>query len=215
MNLRYFTRESLRVNLAVLVWLIMLIGGVLYFNKYETTPGLTRSSSDRWPAGEAVAFSPGKVNLVVFAHPRCPCTRASLEELKSLLKDCPTSVSTRILFWVPPNASSPWTTSDLWTQARAIDNVQLIADEGGKQAHCFGATTSGHLMIFAPDGTRIYSGGLTNGRGRRGNESGLTAIRSHIIQEQPLPVETAVYGCPLFNSPSSPENGSELCQKPL
>jgi hypothetical protein len=215
MNIRYVTREAMRVNLAVLGWLIMLAGGLLYFNKYETTPGVTRPSSNRWPSGGAVTFSPGKVNLVVFAHPRCPCTRASLAELKSLLKDCPAPVSAHILFWVPPNASSPWTTSDLWKQAEAIANVQLVADEGGQQAQCFGATTSGHLMIFASDGTRIYSGGLTNGRGRRGNDSGLAAIRSLIIQQRPLPTETAVYGCPLFNSPSSSENGTELCQKPL
>jgi hypothetical protein len=215
MNIRYVTRESVRVNLAVLGWLLMLAGGLLYFNKYETTPGSTRPSSDRWPTNGSVAFSPGKVNLVVFAHPRCPCTRASLAELKSLLKDCPATVSTHILFWVPPNASSAWTTSALWKQAGAIADVHLVADKGGQQADCFGATTSGHLMIFAPDGTRIYSGGLTNGRGRLGNDSGLAAIRTLIIQQQPLPAETAVYGCPLFNSPSSSENGTALCQKPL
>ncbi|MDB5347281.1 MAG: hypothetical protein JWP89_5658 [Schlesneria sp.] len=214
MNIRYVTRESVSLTLVVLGWFAAVAGGLLYFNNYETTPGSTRPSPDRWPTAGAVPFSQGKVNLVVFAHPRCPCTRASLAELKSLLKDCPAPVSTHILFWVPPNASSPWTTSDLWEQARAIADVQLVADEGGQQAHCFGATTSGHLMIFAPDGTRLYSGGLTNGRGRVGNDSGLAAIRTLIIQQQPLPAETAVFGCPLFNSPSS-ENGTELCQKPL
>ena len=193
----------------------MLVSGLLYFNNYETTPGSASRSPDEWPSASAVRFSTGEVNLVAFAHPRCPCTRASLDELKALLNDCPAQTSTRILFWVPPNASSAWTTSDLWKQAGAIANARLVADEGGELARCFGATTSGHLMVFAPDGTRIYSGGLTNGRGKSGNYSGLTLIRSLIIQQRTLPSETPVFGCPLFNPRSSSDNGSELCQKPL
>ncbi|HEY4260324.1 MAG TPA: hypothetical protein VGM98_09190 [Schlesneria sp.] len=215
MNIRYVTRESVSLAFVVVGWFAAVAGGLHYFNNYETTPGSTSTSSDRWPTSGAVTFAPGQVNLVVFAHPRCPCTRASLNELKSLLRDCPAPVSAKILFWVPPQASSDWTSSDLWEQARAIANVQLVADEGGRHAHGFGATTSGHLMIFAPDGTRLYSGGLTTGRGRLGNHSGLAAIRTLIVQQQPLPAETAVYGCPLFNSPTLSENGTELCQKPL
>lgn len=215
MNAPQPTSGSALITVVIFGWLATLVSGLLYFNTYETTPGPAGSSSSKWPRSTAVRFSPGEINLLVFAHPRCPCTRASLDELKALLQDCPTRMPTHILFWVPPNASSAWTTSELWKQAGAIANAQVVADEGGEQARCFGATTSGHLMVFAPDGTRIYSGGLTNARGKSGNDSGLTLIRSLIIQQRTLPSETPVFGCPLFNLRSSADNGSELCQKPL
>ena len=52
---------------------------------YDNTPGAAADAPAAWPAESALARDPAAPTLVMLAHPRCDCTRASLGELAELL----------------------------------------------------------------------------------------------------------------------------------
>src|SRR4051812_18830224 len=67
------------------LWLAVLIGGAGGLWSYANRPGIQADAPLRWPGASAIRPEPGRPTLLVFAHPRCPCTRASIEELSRLL----------------------------------------------------------------------------------------------------------------------------------
>jgi hypothetical protein len=200
------------VTVALLAWGSMIAGGTLIFRNYESIPGPAALTSEEWPSNSVIPFSPGRINIVVLAHPRCPCTRASLNELQALLGRCQFRTATHVLFWMPCKAGDEWRRTDLWQLADRIPGVQTHADEEGTEAMRFGAMTSGHIMIFRGNGTRIFSGGLTTERGRSGDGTVATAICQLINQENLSRPERPVFGCPLFDAPSC-DVGIESCLK--
>ncbi len=52
---------------------------------YASRPGERGASVRRWPAGSVLIPDPDRANLVLLAHPRCPCTRATIDGLENLL----------------------------------------------------------------------------------------------------------------------------------
>ncbi|HTN03085.1 MAG TPA: hypothetical protein VL132_14455, partial [Planctomycetaceae bacterium] len=57
-----------------------------YLLERETsTPAVPREFAVRWPADSQLPRVPGRPMVVVFLHPRCPCSRATLEELSRLM----------------------------------------------------------------------------------------------------------------------------------
>jgi hypothetical protein len=199
------------ITVALLAWIFILAGGTLIVRNYESTPGPATSPSVQWPSNSSIPCLPGRITIVVFAHPRCPCTRASLNELRALLDECEIPVATHVLFWMPRNASDDWRKTELWQLADRIQDVQTHADEEGTEARHFGALTSGHIMIFRGNGTRIFNGGLTTARGRFGDGTMATAISQLINQETPSREGRPVFGCPLFDA--SGDTGIEPCLK--
>lgn len=62
-------------------WLSTVVFGMYYLAEYSATPGAVGSSVSRWPSGSTLSLNKDSPTLVMIAHPRCACTRASLEEL--------------------------------------------------------------------------------------------------------------------------------------
>src|SRR5262245_54934677 len=77
------------VSLALLAWVAAIVGGALCAERYAATPGTIHGGATRWPGNGACSLSSARPTLLMFAHPRCPCTRASLEELLILASHCP------------------------------------------------------------------------------------------------------------------------------
>jgi hypothetical protein len=98
-------------------------------------------------------------------HPHCPCTRASLAELSSILNAQPRRASAYVLFVRPPGVGPGWERTDLWRQAAAIRGVRPIHDDWGGEAARFGAATSGQTMLYDREGVLRFSGGITAARG--------------------------------------------------
>lgn len=204
-------RKTLFTIVALLFWTSSIIGGMVYHYRYETSPGVASTSPEQWPDGSSAPFSSGKVNIIVSLHPRCPCSRASLEALQRLQKHLGDGASIQVQFWMPEGAGPEWRKTDLWQQAASLPNARLCADEGGVEARRFGATTSGHIAIFNADGRRIYSGGLTAVRGRVGNSADIDRICALIEDELPAPLATPVFGCPLSGTVLPCHEGVDSC----
>lgn len=131
------------------------------------------------------------------AHPKCPCTRASLDELAAILTRSPKPVTCYVLFWRPPELPGAWARTSLWDKASEIPGVMPVDDVGGREALRFGATTSGQVFLFDRAGALRFSGGLTSARGAVGDSAGATSL-SRYLQTGTLPFSrTPVFGCPL------------------
>src|SRR4030088_642167 len=67
-------------------WLLAVAAGVLALWIYKTRPGAQGTTAARnWPAASRIHANPGRATLLLFAHPRCACTRATISELAGLM----------------------------------------------------------------------------------------------------------------------------------
>ncbi|EDY18156.1 conserved hypothetical protein [Chthoniobacter flavus Ellin428] len=182
--------------------------------RYEHTAGATGRTPQNWPTDSTVALDHFHATLLMFAHPKCPCTRASLEELNRLLTHCQGQVTTHILFFTPEDAATDWTQTGLWQSARAIPGLRVEADLGGRQAARFGAETSGYVVLYDPRGELLFHGGVTAARGHAGDNTGETAIAALLGARQAETERTPVFGCTLQNPERASQFGVEACIKP-
>ena len=166
--------------------------------QYELTPGATGAVAERWPAESTCERDANRPTLIMFAHPRCPCTRSSIAELARLMAHCGERVAARVYFYLPEKSSGEWDKTDLWASAAAIPGVQTFADRGGDEHRRFGATISGETLLYQTDGTLAFRGGITAARGHEGDNNGRSAIESIVFGESALP-STPVFGCELTN----------------
>ena len=172
--------------------------------EYETTPGAAGTPARRWPAGTSVPLDPSRPTLVLLLHPRCPCARASLDELERLVARCRGLMTVHVLACKPRGFPAGWERTGLWRRAEAIPGVSVHGDEGGDEAARFGAVTSGDARLYDPRGRLLFRGGLTDTRGHAGGSAGCAAIRALLAGEPAATSETPVYGCPLCQPEAPP-----------
>jgi len=191
------------------LWILALSVGFYSLVKYEVTPGAATAITNTWPADATTSRSAGRFTLVMAAHPRCPCTRASIEEVSRLLERSASPVDAHILFFKPLGAD--WAPTDLWHQAVAIPGVRAIWDEGGIEAARFGARTSGHVLLFNDHGTLLFSGGVTGARGHPGPSKGNLSLAAWLTPGEAADSEALVFGCPLNDPQSICTKGKKAC----
>ena len=190
-------RSSSLQNGVMAIW-ITLIGVVSFMMlNYDFTPGPASSAPSYWPESSTLSRQPGRSTIVMFAHPRCPCTSASIDELCQILEKAAGPVDCQIVFLMPPNASQDWLASANVRAARSIRNVRVVSDDGN-EARRFAVTTSGHILLFDQRGRLAFSGGITVSRGHVGPNSGATTLLQSIRHQQPADHEIPTFGCPLF-----------------
>jgi hypothetical protein len=183
---------------AGVLWLFVVGAGVRILWGYESTPGVSAAAPDRWPADSRIKLASDRATLVMLAHPRCPCTRASIGELSRLMTQAQGRVTAYVLFVRPPNSSDGWEQTDLLTSAAAIPGVSVVRDDEGVEAGRFHAVTSGQTVLYDAEGRLLFSGGITGGRGHAGDNAGRAAVISLLTTDESAGRETPVFGCPLF-----------------
>jgi hypothetical protein len=170
-----------------------LAGTGLLFS-FDQTAGAVSAVPARWPASSVIARPARTDALLVFVHPYCSCTVATLHEIASLRQSG--QVSTTVLFYRPKN--SGWLPGDLWQKvAREIPGARQIWDDEGREAKRFGARTSGFAMLYDAKGDLLFRGGVTGSRGHEGDNLGIDQLRASIDTGQPAPHSSLVFGCAL------------------
>ncbi len=167
--------------------------------RYSETPGRSDSAPVDWPANSQLARHGHLPTLVIFAHPRCPCTRATIGELALIMAACPDKLQAYVLFSKPADAAADWEQTDLWRSAEAIPGVEVMVDPEDVEARRFHASTSGQAMLFDPAGKLLFSGGITKARGHSGDNLGRDAIVERIRGQTMELARTPVFGCPIFH----------------
>ena len=182
----------------LVVWLASAGAGLGWLMAYDNTPGTPAKAPGRWPEGSALSRDTAGPTLVMLAHPRCDCTRASLGELAELLARSSRRPRTFVVFLRPGNVPAEWDQTGTFAQATRIPGVTVIRDSGGDEAMRFGVSTSGQTLLYERDGRLVYSGGITGARGKSGNNTGRSTVLQLLAGEQPARASTQVFGCSLF-----------------
>ncbi len=190
--------------LIVILWLGLVIAGYSLLLSYERSRGPVTQSPVRWPVDTCIQRPAGCFTLVLFAHPKCPCTAATLSELALLMTHC-RQLKARVLFLKPASLSEGWERGPSRDRAIAIPGVTVASDECGKEAARFNARTSGEVVVYDPAGNLVFHGGITAGRGHEGDNQGLDAIESIVRNGYSACRQTPVFGCSLSDK-SSPDS---------
>jgi hypothetical protein len=188
-----------QIAIPIAVWSIGIAVGLRAMLNFELSPAETPSVIATWPAGTRMIRDVHHPTLLLFLHPRCPCSRATLAELERLLAACPGRCSVRIIFVRPPGINSDWEMTALHRAALSIRNTTVISDENGEEAGRFGAATSGLALLYGHDGRLLFHGGLTASRGHEGDNLGRSTLQQLLLGQSANYGTAAVFGCPLLD----------------
>ncbi len=194
--------------IVIIIWLLGIGVGLRFVLAYENSPGTIGRVPKTWPAESLVELSPDSPTLVMMVHPHCSCSRASVSELSLLLAQVRGRVNANVLFVRPLGVPENWELAELWANVARMPGVKLNVDSDGIEAHRFGSSTSGQVLLYNTQGKLLFSGGITASRGHSGDNDGRTAIVALLTQGQAATDETPVFGCPLFVAATDHE---ELC----
>lgn len=200
-------RRRMKFNTTILsvAWIVAVAAGMSVVWKHELSPGTPALPSQLWPAASTLPRPSSTPVLVMLAHPRCPCTRASIGELAKLMASLQGRLRSHVLFYTPKDSSLDWRQADLWASAAAIPGVQVSADENGQEARLFCGATSGQTVLYSASGQLLFSGGITNSRGHSGDSAGASAVFSLVHGAKTTRETASVFGCDLL-SPAPPSN---------
>jgi hypothetical protein len=159
-------RASLRKILLIgcLVWLPAVGDGLHHVWAYENSPGRSGNSPAQWPSASYIRRN-DLPTLVLFIHPYCPCSRATLGEFAILMTHSQRLVNANAVFVKPTGFDEAWEQSDLWRSAMAIPGVTVTEDENAVEAGRFGSETSGQVALYSAAGALLFSGGITGSGG--------------------------------------------------
>jgi hypothetical protein len=181
-------------------WTLAVLAGMLALVRYSNSPGPEVTSPTTWPANSRILLDSNRPTLVMFAHPHCPCTRASVSELDRLVSNCRGRLAAQVWFVKPPGTDVDWTNTVLWRQAAAIPGVSVRCDNDGVETRRFHAETSGYTVLYDPRGNLLFEGGITISRGHEGDNPGRSALESLVQGKLSNQVRTSAYGCSLLST---------------
>lgn len=203
-------KRILATSLLAIIWIAAVAFGLGALFQYENTPGPVGAITQQWPKTRLERAN-DRSTLVMLAHPRCPCTAASVSELAQIVARLQGKLTTYVLLVTPKESGREWEDTTLRRSAEAIPGVKVVLDPDGVEARRFGAETSGHTFLFAGDGRLLFSGGITASRGHAGDNAGESAIVALVNNQTPALTRTLVFGCSLAHSVKT---GSQaLCLK--
>jgi hypothetical protein len=176
-------------------WIAAIGFGLSRLWAYASVPAPASPVAAVWPPHSRVARAPDVPTLVLFAHPKCPCSRASIGELARVMAHIHGRVETVVLFYRPANADPGWEKTDLWDAAAAIPSVRVMSDQDGAEGQTFGVLASGHTLLYGADRELLFSGGITAARGHAGDSAGSRSIVALALGAGPAVPKTSVFGC--------------------
>lgn len=183
-------------------WVALLALGFSHAWRYESTAGNPGGETSGFPSTSRVRLAATLPTVAMFAHPNCPCTLASLDQLATLVRKKPSRARVYVLIVQAPGLSRDLTKSDTATAARRIEGAIVLPDPSGVEAKRFGAATSGQVVVFDPRGTQRFRGGITESRGHPSPNDGLDAVASILDSKPPEVHSTPVFGCSLLGDRS-------------
>ncbi len=194
--------DSVRVSrkraiAAFAAWAIALAIGLGAMFRYETTAGATAAVPATWPVDSQLPRHPNRATVVLFAHPMCACTRASLRELAAIMTDERIDADAIVAFIHPESVGDRWDDSPSWTLADRVPHATRFVDHDGIEAARFGAMTSGQVAVYDATGALVFAGGITASRGHVGDNIGTRAVRARLAAAPDDHADHPVYGCPL------------------
>lgn len=186
----------------IAVWLGGAAIGLGLLADYETRVSYSGPAPDRWPPESIIKRRDGGVSLVLFLHPQCPCSSATLTELGRVLAHAPGICSVTVAVYSPSSEPSEWNHSRLRGRAETIPGVRVVDDIDGLEATRFGAVRSGHVVVYDGEGVLRFQGGITASRGHEGDNLGEDCVTAIVHGQRPPAERTPTFGCEILTSAS-------------
>lgn len=166
---------------------------------FATVADATASVPREWPADSTIERVAARPMLLVFLHPLCPCSRATISQLERLVVTTPPAElpTIHIVASAPADAGERWWASPLVIRACQLPNSSLVRDVDGQEAARFGARLSGTTVLFDRTGAMSYAGGVTISRGHDGESAGLAAVARLLRDPAAHAVAVPPFGCEL------------------
>jgi len=201
---------------AFALWVGALCWGFTRAYAYMDTPAPTSSAPVVWPPDTTLPLDPQLPTVIMFAHPKCPCTAASLEELNAALVELSAPVNLSVCFLDPASEEAAWTEDRLWVRAGRMPSIQRVHDIDGREARRFGAQSSGFAVVYTPSGMLIFQGGLTMNRGHQGDNPGRERFVRAIAEideggDVAAPRVALTFGCDIFSKEMLIANDATCC----
>ncbi|MBS1969160.1 MAG: hypothetical protein JSU04_02570 [Bdellovibrionales bacterium] len=165
---------------------------------YQTTPGVQQKKTTRILNTSLIQLTSQQPTLIMFAHPQCPCTKASITELQGIAQKLRGHVNIKIFFIHPASKDRGWVESSSWALAKKIPDAQVLADPRGMMAKMFSARVSGETLLYSKEGELLFEGGITPSRGHIGENHGTQSIVEAVQTGASSIKKTQIYGCSLF-----------------
>jgi len=198
---------QLTLGLATSIWLVVVASGIFFIERYANRSGDENQSASSWPPSSHLSIANEKVTAILFAHPKCSCSEASVVELDHLMARTQSVAKIYVVFVRPPMWSDADVKSDLWKQVAKIPGIESVIDNQGEEAKKFGALTSGMFFVYNTRGTLAFKGGITGSRGHVGDNVGLESAIEAIRGEVPKINHSKTFGCALFSQSNVLDDG--------
>ncbi|HEY9754995.1 MAG TPA: hypothetical protein V6C97_07540 [Oculatellaceae cyanobacterium] len=195
------TAFSLRQIFLIGIWLVAVGFGFFLLESYENTPGKAATVASYWPTNSRLERSSSQDTLILFLHPECPCSAASVEELEVILARAKAKPHTIIAF-LKMESEKEISQSRLWAECQSIPTAHL-AFVSQRDAQLFGATTSGFTALYDRHGSLLFEGGITAERNHSGDNFGVSAITSLLDGKSVSTRHQPTFGCALFSMQES------------
>lgn len=188
------TRRLLLTGIAATLWLGAVVGGLGLASAYEARAGISADAPRAWPPRTRIARREGRVTVLLFAHPLCPCTRASVRELQRIAARGRERVDITVVL-----AGAPAEPSALGVDESVVRRLLPTATVlvGEDEARTFSVRTSGQVLAYDERGALAFAGGITPGRGHEGPSVGGDDLLRIALGESPSRGHARVFGCAL------------------
>ena len=182
------------------LWALAVTAGTVTLIAHTNTAG-DAGTAPQQALSMIVPEGGSRFTLLMFVHPKCPCSRASVRELSYLMAACRDAVDARVWFYRPATEPDSWAKTDLWRSAASIPGGVARVDAAGRQAAAFGAVTSGQVLLYDRAGQLCFRGGITAGRGHDGDNTGRAAVERIVRGERSGQASSPVFGCRIAGPP--------------
>jgi hypothetical protein len=183
-------------------WALLVSAGVFALAKHDATPGVGATIAGS-AARPAIGLASDNLTLLMFIHPKCPCSLASLEELSTLMGRCKNRVRASVLLSVFSSERDDPSRTTAWRLAVGIPGVVVRFDLDATLARYYGARTSGQVFLYDAHSTLLFAGGITGARGHVGDNDGLDTLTRLVLghaPSRPAPGRSPVFGCAMYSS---------------
>lgn len=204
------------------IWLALSILGLVILASYQSDAGAQGAAPLCWPAGSSLTREKSNT-LLIFLHPKCPCSMASAHEMTGLLNQkIKQNTSVYAIFVAPKGVPQDFVDGPLYKYCSQIEGLKIVQDRDAVEANKFAARTSGQIYIYDQSGKLQFNGGITPGRGHEGDSLGFDRCREILAkcsadkqenqkqqkkQEEQKKQEVQNKICPVFGCPLQSDGG--------
>lgn len=178
------------------IWCALVAWGGASLGRHAWTPGSVGETPSQWPVASPIPRAADAFTLLLFAHPQCPCVRTSLDEVARIAVEHPKRLHMVVIIYHPVGQGQEWSEPFRREIADQVPAALIVDDLGLVETKRFGVRTSGQTMLFATDGTLVFDGGITAGRGHAGENAGAASMRAALAGKVTAS-RAPVFGCSL------------------